>query len=89
MLINISNQKLNDLSIVSNGTHITRAIEAKILGVIFDERLSFKSHINYISKRISDRINFISRLRHRFPLNALNIIFKSIVMPIIDYGIIF
>ena len=59
----------------------------KILGVIFDNRLSFKSHIDSICTKVRNRINMISKLRHYLPQKVVNLIYKALVIPILDYSI--
>jgi hypothetical protein len=66
---------------------LPRVKSTKILGITFDERLSFKEHIENISKKINKRINFMSRLRHILPTDSVNMVYKALVLPLIDYGI--
>jgi hypothetical protein len=87
MVINISGRRINDLNIVYGETSLPRVKSTKILGVIFDERLSFKEHIEKISKKIKNRINFLSRVRHILPIDSVNTVFKALVLPLMDYGI--
>ena len=60
----------------------------KYLGVIIDEHLSWKHHINYIALKISRNIGIISRLRHFVPLKTLLSIYNSLISPYISYGLI-
>ena len=50
---------------------LERKDHVKYLGVIIDEHLSWKHHINYIALKISRNIGIISRLRHFVPLKTL------------------
>ena len=60
----------------------------KYLGVIIDQHLSWKHHINYIALKISRNIGIISRLRHFVPLKTLPSIYNSLISPCISYGLI-
>ena len=60
----------------------------KYLGVIIDQHLSWKHHINYIALKISRNIGIISRLRHFVPLKTLLSIYNSLISPYISYGLI-
>ena len=57
-------------------------------GVIIDQHLSWKHHINYIALKISRNIGIISRLRHFVPLKTLLSIYNSLISPYISYGLI-
>ena len=46
------------------------------VGVIIDQHLSWKHHINYIALKISRNIGIISRLRHFVPLKTLLTVFS-------------
>ena len=60
----------------------------KYLGVIIDQHLSWKHHINYIALKISRNIGIISRLRHFVPFKTLLSIYNSLIFPYISYGLI-
>ena len=61
---------------------------SKYLGVIIDQHLSWKHHINYIALKISRNIGIISRLRHFVPLKTLLSIYNSLISPYISHGVI-
>ena len=87
MIIDMSNRYPNNLNVNLGENQLKRNSEIKILGVIFDEKLNFKTHINNICKKVRNRVNLISRLKYLLPKPSLNLIYKTIVQPIIDYGI--
>lgn len=67
---------------------LERKDHVKYLGVIIDQHLSWKHHINYIALKISRNIGIISRLRHFVPLKTLISIYNSLISPYISYGLI-
>ena len=67
---------------------LERKDHVKYLGVIIDQHLSWKHHINHIALKISRNIGIISRLRHFVPLNTLLSIYNSLISPYISYGLI-
>ena len=87
LLLNLSGRQCRDFEIKIGCSLIKRVVETKILGIVFDERLSFKNHINIMCDKISNKVNFLARIRYVLPKKSLNIIYKSLVMPIMDYGI--
>ena len=60
----------------------------KYLGVLIDENLSWKHHINYIYTKISKGIGIIIRLKHLEPRTTLLNIHQSLIEPYISYGLI-
>ena len=61
----------------------------KILGVVFDSKFNFKSHISYISKRLKNILpSIISLSNVRFGLSAhsLRLIYTSLFQPLFIYG---
>lgn len=67
---------------------LERKDHVKYLGVIIDQHLSWKHHINYIALKISRNIGIISRLRQFVPLKTLLSIYNSLISPYISYGLI-
>jgi ribonuclease HI len=65
--------------------------EVKFLGVIFDERLTWASHINYITERCKKRLNLmrcLSGTSWGANKKCLLMIYKALVRSVIDYGCI-
>ena len=57
------------------------------MGILLDDRLGFKSHINTICSKARKRINILSKVRYFLPKHVLKTIYKAIVLPIFDYCI--
>ena len=53
----------------------------KLLGVTFDERLKFTSHLKELSKRVSRKIGVMMRLKNVIPTLAEVRIYKSLILP--------
>ena len=56
-------------------------------GVVIDNRLSCKHHINFISSKISKTIGIISKIRHFVSRHIVIKIYQSLIYPYISYGI--
>lgn len=86
MLINSgradSSQKIN---IFMSGEKLEQVLEIKYLGVIVDYKLNFKSHVEYITKKIAKKINFLSRISNDISLFTRITIYKSIISPHFEY----
>ena len=63
--------------------------EFKFLGITFDEKLSFKSHIENIVSRCKKRLNLLKTIRGKdWSASPETILYtyKSFVRPVIEYG---
>ena len=63
--------------------------QAKFLGITFDSKLSFETHINDIVTRCKKRLNLLKSIRGKSwgacPLTILNT-YKSFIPPVIEYS---
>ena len=57
----------------------------KYLGVLIDNGLSWKYHINFIFSKISKTIGIISRIRHFVPRHIVIKIYQSLIYPYVSY----
>ena len=74
-----------NLNVTFNNNTLQQVHHTKILGIVIDENLSFKDHIEYLEKKISPKIAVIHRLRHLLPSDCLNKIYLAIIQSIFDY----
>ena len=58
------------------------------LGVIIDEHLTWKCHINLVKNKAAKMIGIIKRLKFTLPLSALRILYNAFVLPCLNYGLI-
>ena len=77
--------KFKDFNININGLSIKRVYEFMYLGVIFDDTISWTSHIKYIVSRAGKRLGMLSRLRRNLTVHAANTLYLSFIRPIFDY----
>ena len=65
-----------------NNIHVERASHRKHLGVLLDEKLKFKEHIDSaIMLKINKGISVIKKLRHSLPRKSLMTIYKAFLRP--------
>ena len=79
------NTLFENLEIKLNGSKLDICTNTKVLGVHIDQTLSFKNHIDQLTKRVSPKIAVIHRLRPILSSDILNIIYQTTVQPIFDY----
>ena len=78
----------NDISVLLDGRCLSRVNKTKFLGVIIDENLSFKYHVEAISNTMSRNIGILNKLKHFVPKRILHCIYCSIILPFLSYGIL-
>ena len=81
-------KKLNyhDFSLKVKNSTIERKSNTKFLGVIIDEHLSWKEHINTVAGKISKSIGIISKSRFFVSRKSLFMLYYALVYPYLFYG---
>ena len=75
-------------SIDIDGNKVSPYQNIRLLGVNIDCQLTFKEHISEISKKASQRMGVLMRLRNLIPTTAKLQLFKAAILPYLTYGII-
>ena len=79
---------VNETPIIKiNGMPIERVTEFKFLGVLIDSNLTWSPRCNYIANKLSRICGVVSRLKHYVPTHILPIIYNSLFLCHILYGI--
>ena len=87
----IGNQKMifnvnsNEINVKINNVHLQRVENIKYLGIIIDQNLNFKQHVKYIQNKMSKKVYFLNRVSKHLSSYAKLIVYKTIIMPQIDY----
>ena len=74
-----------DLNISVNSKPLTRVTKVKFLGVIVDEKLSWKPHIGYISRKISKSLGIMYKIRKYVNTKSLRDLYFTLVYPYLLY----
>ena len=80
------NSIVNHPDLFFNDIKIDRCSNEKHLGLILDEKLNFKKHVDEKIKKAMKIIGTIKRLNSILPRFSLLTIYKSFVRPHLDYG---
>ena len=59
----------------------------RYLGIIIDNNLSWKHHIDHVAIKMSRTVGLICKLRHFLPRHTLLTIYRSLVAPYLTYGL--
>ena len=65
--------------------NIEEKSEFSFLGVIIDNKLTWKHHIQHITNKVSKSIAILRLLRHKFPKHILKTIYMSLIFSYINY----
>ena len=79
------NFTLDTINFGNNSINSTDDI--KFLGIYVDKHLTFKSHVNSICNKVSKIVGLLFRLNNILPLEALKILYTSLLIPHLLYGI--
>ena len=69
-------------------TSLERVLTTKFLGVTIDENLTWKNHIDGVTKTISRNIGVINKLKYTVPERVLHTLYCTLVLPYINYNIL-
>ena len=81
-------KRVNDsrpLNIIAEVT-IQSVSKQKLLGVYFDEHLSWSAHIDYLCSLISSKISLLRQLATYVPTHIQKVYYQRYILPYIDYG---
>ena len=78
-------QDLNKMNIHVDSTQIKRVQHRKSLGLIIDDNLNWKNHINAICKKISSGIGALKRVRRFIRKDTAEKVYNSLIEPYFNY----
>ena len=67
---------------------LKRVHYSKFLGIIIDEDLTWKPHINNVCTIVSRNIGIINKLKLCFPKTTLLTLYYALIYPYLNYGIL-
>ena len=89
IIFHTSNKENTYIPIIEiNNLKIDRVGKFNFLGVILDENLNWKDHINKISTKISRVTGILCKMKHSMPPFILKTIYNSLIVPHLTYGIL-
>ena len=75
------------LSITIGQNIINHKTNMKYLGVVIDEKMSWKNHVNYLCSKLAKGCWAISKLRNYVDLHTSRILYYSLIYPHLQYCI--
>ena len=77
--------KLEDIVLRVEGQTIERVTETKFSGVIIDEKLTWRNHVNYISTKIAKGIGILIKARFCLSKETLVSLYYTFIYPYLTY----
>ena len=74
--------------IIFDNSILEKINSTKFLGLIIDDKLSWKLHIDSICKTISRNIGVINKLKYFFPTPTIFMLYSTLILPYMNYGIL-
>jgi len=78
-------QSLPEITV--NGNVINRVVKSKFLGIVVDDHITFRDHIDYSLSKLSKYVYIVYKIRKFIPTKELIQIYYSLVYPHFIYGI--
>ena len=72
-------------NICIDGKQIERVHEFTCLSVVFDERLSWGTHVRKVISKAGKRVGMLGRLRDNLTTQCANVVYISLIRPILEY----
>ena len=88
MLFHRKQKHLDEINVVINGIEIEHVPSFNFLGIMLDENLSWKSHIEMVGNKISKVTGILYRLKNVFPENVLFVLYNSLIVSYMNYGLL-
>ena len=87
MLFKTSKKKVQTLLLQMDNKIIDKVLDFNFLGIHFNEQLNWKSHIDKLSVKCCRILGILNRLKRILPLNIQIILYNSLMLPHLNYGI--
>ena len=88
MFFHPKNKKIPDINLLFDNEPIVRVSTFDFLGIKIDENMTWNSHLFKIRMKISKVIGIMNRLKCYLPSETLLVIYNSLILPHLLYGIL-
>ena len=85
----VSNKRnISPITVKINNIPLVNCESYKYLGIHFDQKLSWNTHISNISTKIAKACGMLTKLRHFVPIEILIDVFYALIHSYLRYGIL-
>ena len=78
-------KKVEQIQVSIDGTELNKQSSIKYLGVLIDNDLAWKAHVNHLRQSCMARLAMIRRAGHHLPCHVRKLLYQSFVLPNLDY----
>ena len=71
---------------VIDSNELDYVTQIKLLGVIIDNSLSFKAHIQEICRKVNAKVSILRRIRKLIPSDIMIKLYKAFILPHFEYA---
>lgn len=82
--IKIANLQYN-VQVKIKSTILEQVREIKYLGILIDENLNFRKHLNCIMSKISRKVYFLTRISKHVSIFSKSLLYKALILPHINF----
>ena len=77
----VPNMNQLNVNVILDSTALEKVKHTKFLGMLIDDCLTLKNHINCVSKTICRNIGVINKLKHFVATRILHVLYCTLVLP--------
>jgi hypothetical protein len=77
----------NNLAVSIDNRTLDRVTSCKFLGIIIDEGLTFRQHVNYVACKVNSVTSMLYKRRDYLPYNTRRNLYFALIQCRIKYGI--
>ena len=81
--------KSNEVSVKIGEANIKESKEEKLIGIIFDQKLSFKQHVKTLCKKANQKIHALARISCYMGTEKLKLVMQAFVLSHFSYSPLF
>ena len=80
-----SKLKRDEIILSIDGVNIERVHDFRFLGVILDEKFSWKNHVAHIKAKVAKSIFILNKVKYELDTNVLRMLYCTLVLPYLIY----
>ncbi len=88
MIFHTPQKRVKPLGLKIENNIVERVYEFNFLGLIMNENLNWKSHVNKIANKMSKGMVILNKLKHFLLLNAKVLIYNSLILSHLNFCIL-
>ena len=77
--------RVEEIELLVNEDTIEQTDSFKYLGIKLNEKMEWSDHIDYIQSKVA-KLGLLKRVKHLLPVWSREIIYNTMIQPILDYG---